>query len=158
MNFHWGSLLSLPHFLAGRGFPQSRWNEVGFDQIDMYLKEFTPEFNACSTDISAFVKRGGKIIMTTGWEDQTIPPNPIIDYYERVCEAHGGIGEVSKFLRLFCIPGCAHGGGKGRIMTGSPSGPQMKKLLIDWCEGGKALNALKENGKRTAPVVRAVLW
>ena len=138
VNFHWGSLLSLPHFLAGRGFPQSRWNEVGFDQIDMYLKEFTPEFNACSTDISAFVKRGGKIIMTTGWEDQTIPPSPIIDYYERVCEAHGGIGEVSKFLRLFCIPGCAHGGGKGRIMTGSPSGPQMKKLLIDWCEGGKA--------------------
>ena len=23
-------------------------------------------------------------------------------------------------------------------MTGSPSGPQMKKLLLDWCEGGKA--------------------
>lgn len=138
VNFHWGSLLSLPHFLAGKGFPQSRWNEVGFDQIDLYLKEHSPEFNACSTDLSAFVKRGGKIIMTTGWEDQTIPPGPIVDYYERVCEANGGLGKVSKFLRLFCIPGCAHGGGRGRVLTGSPSGPQMKKLLLDWCEKGKA--------------------
>ena len=138
VNFHWGSLLSLPHFLAGRGFPQSRWNEVGFDQIDLFLREHAPEFNACSTDLSAFVKRGGKIIMTAGWEDQTIPPGPIVDYYERVCEANGGIDEVSKFLRLFCIPGCAHGGGRGRVLTGSPSGPQMKKLLVAWCEDGKA--------------------
>ncbi len=138
VNFHWGSLLSLPHFLAGKGFPQSRWNEVGFDQIDMYLRELSPEFNACSPDISAFTKRGGKIIMTAGWEDQTIPPGPIVDYYERVCEANGGIGEVSKSMRLFCIPGCAHGGGRGRVMTGSPSGMQMKKLLVDWCENGRA--------------------
>ena len=138
VNFHWGSLLSLPHFLAGRGYPQSRWKEVGFDQIDMYLKEFSPEFNACSVDVSAFVKRGGKIIMTAGWEDQTIPPGPIVDYYERVCEANGGIGEVSKFMRLFCIPGCAHGGGKGRVMTGSPGGRQLKDLLVGWCERGTA--------------------
>ena len=137
-NFHWGSLLSLPHFLAGKGFPQARWNEVGFDQIDLYLKTFSPEFNACSTDLSAFVRRGGKIIMTAGWEDQTIPPGPIVDYYERVCEANGGIGEVAKHMRLFCIPGCAHGGGRGRIMTGSPSGRQLKDFLVNWCENGKA--------------------
>ena len=138
VNFHWGSLVSLPHFLAGKGFPQARWNEVGLEQIDLYLQEFSPEFNACSTALSAFVKRGGKIIMTTGWEDQTIPPGPIIDYYERVCEANGGLGEVSKFMRLFCIPGCAHGGGKGRVMTGSPSGRQLKELLVSWCEKGTA--------------------
>ena len=138
VNFHWGSLLSLPHFLAGRGFPQSRWKDVGFDQIDLYLKELSPEFNACSTDLSAFVKRGGKIIMTAGWEDQTIPPGPIVDYYERVCEANGGIGEVSKHMRLFCVPGCAHGGGRGRVLTGSPSGRQMKDLLVGWCEKGRA--------------------
>ena len=138
VNFHWGSLLSLPHFLAGKGYPQTSWKDVGFDQIDIYLREFSPEFNACSTDVSAFVKRGGKIIMTAGWEDQTIPPGPIIDYYERVCEANGGMEAVSKFMRLFCIPGCAHGGGKGRVMTGSPSGRQMKDLLVGWCENGVA--------------------
>ena len=138
VNFHWGSLLSLPHMLAGRGFPQVRWKEIGFDQIDVYLRDASQEFNACSPDLSAFVKRGGKIIMTTGWEDQTIPPGPIVDYYERVCETSGGIGEVSKFMRLFCIPGCAHGGGKGRVMTGSPGGRQLKDLLVKWCEKGVA--------------------
>lgn len=155
VNFHWGSLLSFPHFLAGRGYPQSRWNEVGFAQIDMYLKEFSPEFNACSPDLSAFVKRGGKIIMTAGWEDQTIPPGPIVDYYERVCEAHGGIDVVSKFMRLFCIPGCAHGGGRGRVMTGSPSGRQLKDLLVSWCEKGEAPNKIFvkwRNGRVNMPV------
>jgi len=142
VNYHWGSLLSMPHFLAGKGWTQARWKEVGFDQVDLYLKELSPEFNACSTDLSAFVKRGGKIIMTAGWEDQTIPPGPIVDYYERVCEANGGLGEVSKFMRLFCIPGCAHGGGKGRALTGSPSGSQTKDMLVAWCEEGKAPDKL----------------
>ena len=138
VNMGWKSLLSVPHYLARKGFTQVRWNEVGWNEIDLYLRELSPEFNASSADLSAFRKRGGKIIMTTGWEDQMIPPGPIVDYYERVCEAHGGIDAVSKFLRLFCIPGCAHGGGRGRVLTGSPSGPQMKKLLVAWCEDGQA--------------------
>ena len=137
-NYNWGSLLSMPHFLAGKGFPQSRWKDVGFEQVDMYLREAAPELNACSTDLAAFAARGGKIIMTAGWEDQTIPPGPIVDYYERVCRDNGGLADVSRFMRLFCIPGCAHGGGRGRIMTGSPSGRQVKDLLVAWCEEGVA--------------------
>jgi hypothetical protein len=134
----WRSLVSLAHCLAEKGFVQSRWNEVGWDEIDLYLKEYSPEFNACSPDLSAFRARGGKIIMTTGWEDQTIPPAPIVDYYERVCKKDGGIEETSKYFRLFCLPGCAHGGGKGRGVTGSPCGIRGRQQLVDWCERGKA--------------------
>ena len=136
VNFHWGSLLSLPHFLAGRGFKQDRWNEVGFDQIDLYLKELSPEFNATSDDLSAFRARGGKLIMTTGWEDQTIPPAPIVDYFERVCKKDGGIEKTDRYFRLFCLPGCAHGGGKGRGVTACPCGVKGRQLLVDWCEKG----------------------
>ena len=64
---------------------------IGWDEIDLYLKEYSPEFNACSPDLSAFKARGGKIMMSVGWEDQTVPPAPIIDYYERVCAHDGGI-------------------------------------------------------------------
>ena len=142
VNYQWGSLLSMPHFLAGKGFPQPRWKDVGFEQVDMYLREGTSEFNACSADLSDFVKRGGRIIMTAGWEDQTIPPGPIVDYYERVCMENGGLANVSRFMRLFCIPGCAHGGGRGRVMTGSPSGRQVKDKLVDWCEKGIAPDKL----------------
>ena len=136
VNFHWGSLLSLPHFLAGRGFKQDRWNEVGFDQVDLYLKEFSSEFNAASDDLSAFKARGGKIIMTAGWEDQTIPPAPIVDYFERVCRKDGGIENTDRYFRLFCLPGCAHGGGKGRGVTACPCGVKGRQLLVDWCEKG----------------------
>jgi feruloyl esterase len=136
-NFHWGSLISMPHFLAGKGFVQSVWKKVGFKEVDMYLAELSPEFNACSLELDAFVKRGGKIIMTTGWEDQTVPPGPIVEYYERLCRKYGGVGKVSEFMRLFCIPGCAHGGSKGRIITGGvPSGRVMKQQLVDWREKG----------------------
>ena len=138
VNMRWRSLLSLPHCLAEKGFVQSRWNEVGLDEIDLYLKEYVPEFNACSADLSAFRARGGKIIMTTGWEDQTIPPVPIVDYYERVCKREGGIDKTSKYFRLFCLPGCAHGGGKGRGVTACPCGIAGRNKLVEWCERGKA--------------------
>ena len=85
--------------------------------------------------------------MSTGWEDQTVPPAPIIDYYERVCERDGGIEKTKEYFRLFCIPGCAHGGGKGRAMTGTPSGAQARKLLIAWRENGIVPNTLKSEWK-----------
>ena len=154
-NMKWKSLLSLPHFLAGKGFVQSRWNEVGWDEVDLYLKEFSPEVNACSADLSAFRARGGKIIMTAGWEDQTIPPAPIVDYYERVCEKEGGIENTSRYFRLFCLPGCAHGGGKGRGTTGSPCGAKGRNYLVDWCERGKAPEVFSmwwESKKLSVPV------
>ena len=138
VNMGWKSLLSMAHSLAAKGFVQTRWDEVGWDEVDLYLKEMSPEFNACSPDLSAFRKRGGKIIMTTGWEDQTIPPAPIVDYFERVCERDGGIENTDRYFRLFCIPGCAHGGGKGRGVTASPCGAKGRQLLVDWCEKGKA--------------------
>ena len=137
-NMHWKSLLSMPHCLAGKGFTQARWKEVDWDNVDLYLKEFSPEFNACDADLSAFRARGGKIIMTAGWEDQTIPPAPIVDYYERVCEKDGGIERTSEYFRLFCLPGCAHGGGKGRGVTASPCGTKGRNYLVEWRERGKA--------------------
>lgn len=138
-NMEWYGLVSLRHHMAEKGLPSTRWKDVGWAEIDLYLKEVAPEFNACSPDLDAFRARGGKIIMSTGWEDQTVPPAPIIDYYERVCARDGGIGKTKEYFRLFCVPGCAHGGGRGRAITGSPiSGAAARKLLVEWCENGVA--------------------
>ena len=141
VNMGWKSLLSMPHYLAAKGFVQARWNEVGWDEVDLYLKECSPEFNATSSDLSAFKARGGKLIMTTAWEDQTIPPAPIVDYFERVCKKDGGMEKTDRYFRLFCLPGCAHGGGKGRGVTACPCGVKGRNLLVDWCEKGKAPEA-----------------
>ena len=146
-NMEWFGLVSLRHYMMEKGIPSATWKDVGWPEIDLYLKERAPEFNSCSPDLDAFKARGGKIIMTTGWEDQTVPPAPIIDYYERVCERDGGIDKTKGYFRLFCIPGCAHGGGKGRAMTGTPSGSQARKLLMAWHEKGVAPDTLQSGWK-----------
>ena len=131
-------VVSISHFLGSKGVTAENWKDVGWNQIDLYLRECAPEFNAASVDLSAFRARGGKIMMTLGWEDQTVPPGPILDYYEQVCARDGGIDNTRGYFRLFCLPGCAHGGGRGRAMTGSPSGAVVRRLLTDWREKGVA--------------------
>ena len=137
-NMSWMGIINLRSYLLSKGIGYPKWKNIGWKEIHGFLKEYAPPFNACSADLSAFRARGGKLIMTTGWEDQTIAPGPIIDYYERVCEKDGGIEKTLEYFRLFCVPGCAHGGGKGRFLTGSPGGPNTRKLLTEWCEKGKA--------------------
>ncbi len=154
-NMTWGGLVALKQCLMEKGYSVDRWHDVGWDEIDLFLLEYAPEFNACSADIAAFKARGGKIIMTTGWEDQTVPPNPIVDYYERVCERDGGIEATSGYFRLFCLPGCGHGGGKGRIVTGGAGALQLRAMLVDWCERDKAPESFGlswEARKLTIPV------
>ena len=138
----WMGIINLRSYLLSKGIGYPKWKNIGWKEIHGFLKEYAPTFNACSADLTAFRARGGKLIMTTGWEDQTIAPGPIVDYYENVCEKDGGIEKTIAYFRLFCVPGCAHGGGKGRLLTGSPGGPNTRRLLADWCEKGTAPDRL----------------
>ena len=154
-NMEFKGLVSISHFLGGKGVTADTWKSIGWDLIDRYLSEHAPDFNAASTDLSAFRARGGKLMMTLGWEDQTVPPGPILDYYEQVCERDGGIDRTREYFRLFCLPGCAHGGGKGRATTGSPNGAAVRKLLVDWREKGvvpEKLVAKWKSAKTDLPV------
>ena len=97
------------------------------------------EINATSLDLSAFARRGGKLVGNCGWEDQTTPAPEIIAWYEYLAERNGGFEKTQEFCRLFPLPGMAHGGGKGRITT---SGGSVKKVhkdgLRQWVEKGIA--------------------
>ena len=93
--------------------------------------------------------------MTAGWEDQTIPPDLIVDYYERVVETDGALERTLDYFRLFCVPGCAHGGGKGRIITGAPGGISLRQILVGWVENGMAPETIPcrwADRKTTIPV------
>lgn len=154
-NMQWMGIVNLRSYLMAHGISPAKWKDIGMEDIDGFLMEYAPEFNACSPDLSAFAKRGGKLIMSAGWEDQTIPPAPIIDYYERVCERDGCIGKTKEYFRLFCVPGCAHGGGKGRTITGAPGGERVRKQLIDWCEKGtppETIDASYDGWRKKMPV------
>lgn len=58
------------------------------------------------TDLNAFFKRGGKLILYHGWNDAGIPPQNTVDYYQRVVAANPRAAATS--VRLFMVPGMSH--------------------------------------------------
>jgi feruloyl esterase len=91
-----------------------------------------PVLDSTDPDLTAFKKRGGKLIAYHGWLDPNIAPRNSIDYYEAVQEAMGGEREASSFYRLFMVPGMGHcGGGPG------PSAFDALDALESWVENGK---------------------
>jgi tannase/feruloyl esterase len=69
--------------------------------------------NATDPDLTAFRRRGGKLILWHGWSDPAISPLNAIAYYESV-KAKMGADEAGEFVRLFMLPGVQHcDGGPG---------------------------------------------
>lgn len=116
--------------------------------IDTYTVKLAPYLNADNPDLSAFAKRGGKLVMTLGTADSVVPYHASIDYYERVVERQGGLEQTQSFFRFYVVPGLAHGGGPG---INQP--PSLLDAVRAWRETGTAPFALQgrhaESGKAT---------
>ncbi|MDR3709578.1 MAG: tannase/feruloyl esterase family alpha/beta hydrolase [Capsulimonadaceae bacterium] len=109
--------------------------------FDTYTAALGPYLNAENPDLSAFEKRGGKLIMLAGSADPCVPYHVSIDYYERVIERFGSLAKVQSFFDFYIIPGMAHGGGPG---INHP--PDMLSAVREWREKGNAPGELQ--GKR----------
>lgn len=99
--------------------------------IDTYTAALGPYLNAENPDLSAFKKRGGKLIMTSGSADPVVPFHGTLDYYDRVIAHFGSLDQVTPFFRYYLIPGMAHGGGPG---INQP--PDMLQVVRNWREHG----------------------
>ena len=111
--------------------PQYDYRTFDFDRDTGLLARWGTLANASNPDLSAFRKRGGKLLMTYGWADAILQPLMGVDYYERALQANGPA--TPEFLRLFMIPGMAHcSGGVG------PDQHDAVTAVIDWVETGKA--------------------
>jgi hypothetical protein len=102
-------------------------------------------------DLSAFRKRGGRLILWHGWSDPGIMPEGTVDYYEKV--AKGNFEDTREFARLFMAPGVGHcAGGVG------PQPQGMFDALVKWVEKGQAPDTilaskpLPDGGVRTRPL------
>ena len=74
-------------------------------------------------DLSAFRKRGGKLIIYHGWADNQVTPLASLDFYSRIKAREGQAGTDS-FMRLFMMPGLGHcqgGPGPGNIGGATPA-------------------------------------
>jgi hypothetical protein len=95
-------------------------------------------YNATDPDLSAFARRGGKLILYHGWADSAIPPAATVDYYAALEGHAGGFAAAQRFSRLYMIPGGHH----CLITPTELVFAEMLQPLMDWVERGTAPGAL----------------
>lgn len=82
------------------------------------------------TDLSAFLAKGGKLLMAHGSADVLVSSRATADYVDRV-RASMGVGKVSQFLRYYEIPGYGHS-----MSTVFNAGWDSVSALENWVERG----------------------
>lgn len=65
---------------------------------------------ATTPDWSAFEAKGGKVLWVQGNDDPSVSPYANIDVYNSIVKRMGQ-DKVSGFMKLYLVPGLAHGGG-----------------------------------------------
>ena len=104
---------------------------------------------ATNPDLNAFIKRGGKLLMYHGWNDQLITAQNSVNYYESV-RSTVGAPRTDAAVRLFMAPGMAHcAGGPG------PNQADWLAALEQWVERGVApTRIVASRAERWAALVR----
>jgi hypothetical protein len=103
--------------------------------------------DSTNPDLSAFHKRGGKLIVTIGTNDTLASPGAQLDYYQAVLDRMGR-ATVDRFARLFVMPQAGHGltgtnygtDGGGRTIPAAPIPNRYDQvgMLLDWVENNTA--------------------
>jgi feruloyl esterase len=133
--------------------PNWDYKSIDLDRDLAYAEKKLPFMAAVEKDLTPFKKRGGKLLMYTGWMDPVVPPQDTVAYYEGVAKVMGGVAATRDFYRLFMAPGMGHcAGGPG------PNQFDAVSALEQWVEKGvapeKLLATHSTNGKpdRTRPL------
>ncbi|OGE50831.1 hypothetical protein PENARI_c015G04675 [Penicillium arizonense] len=99
------------------------------DKVDAIA---SPLIDGISTDLSAFRKRGGKMIVTQGWTDPYNGALWPIMHLEQLQNTTAN-GNVSEFFNLFMIPGGGHCGPASSFPS-APSTYHADDVLRAWVE------------------------
>lgn len=129
------------NFAAAAGLP----SDTDFNTNDVIASHemqkgslFDQLYVADNPDLSEFVKGGGKLILWHGLYDQLLPPEPLIDYYEKMLQVTSAslasgpsTRKVEDSVQLFTAVGVSHCfGGAG------PSTFDGLSVLDAWVEQG----------------------
>lgn len=83
----------------------SWWNFDWAGGVDRARAVMGPLTDAVDPDLDAFHRRGGKLILFTGWQDPVVSAHDVIAYHEAVTARRPDAGD---FARLFMVPGMGH--------------------------------------------------
>jgi feruloyl esterase len=133
--------------------PNWDWRTIDWDRDLAYAEQKLGFMSAVEKDLTPFKKRGGKLLMYTGWADPVVPAQDTVAYYDAVVKTMGGLDKTRDFYRFFIAPGMGH-------CSGGPGPNQFDTLagLEQWVEKGVAPDRLiashVANGKvdRTRPL------
>lgn len=81
------------------------YQNYNYDTLRKDSERVAERLNSTNPDLSAFRKRGGKLIIYSGWSDAAAPRLAIVGYYEDVL-AHDKT--AAEDVRLFMMPGVEH--------------------------------------------------
>jgi feruloyl esterase len=92
--------------------------------------------DADDTDLSRYIRSGGKLLIWHGWSDPAIPPSMAIELYTRILKdtrQQQGQTPTEQAVRLFMVPGVQHCGGGGGLTDFDPL-----TAMEEWVEHGQA--------------------
>ena len=110
--------------------PDWTYTDYNYDDLRKDSELVAETLNSVNPDLSAFRKRGGKLIIYSGWSDNAAPGPAFVGYYEDVLNHDKTAVED---VRLFMMPGVEH-------CFGGP-GPSFVNFLTEidqWVESGTA--------------------
>ena len=119
--------------------------------------------DSTSSDLTAFSRRGGKMIVTIGTNDTLASPGAQLDYYQAILDKIGR-ETVDAFARLYVLPQTGHGltganysvAGDGKELPVAPIPNTLDRvtLLMDWVERqiAPSKSPVVTSGDRTLPL------
>jgi feruloyl esterase len=132
----------------------ARFNSLDFKAADHVprIQAVSEMFDTTDPDMSAFLARGGKLILKGNGADYQRSVMQEITYYNSVV-ARMGRERVDQFMRFFVTPGVNHAG-NGLLNSGAavPAKVDMLGALDSWVDTGKAPEQLLQvTQERQAP-------
>ncbi len=131
-----------------------------FNERRQQLSEW---LDSTDPDLSAFYRRGGKLIVTIGTNDTLASPGAQLDYFQSVIDKMGQ-DQVDAFARFFVIPQTGHGltgssysvnGDQQTIpVTSIPNQLNKMGILMAWVEKNEApaKTLVVTSGNRSLPL------
>ncbi|MGA2853521.1 MAG: tannase/feruloyl esterase family alpha/beta hydrolase [Verrucomicrobiota bacterium] len=145
MHGHLG-VLGVTGFLM-QNLPANPLDYVEGGPFNKRREEISAWLDSTDPDLSAFYKRGGKMIVTIGTDDTLASPGSQLDYFQSVLDKLGR-EQVDAFARFYVIPQVGHGlSGRSSGTTGDgksvssfaiPNQYDKTALITAWVEGNEA--------------------
>ncbi len=126
-----------------------RTRPVDFDRdVTLADRSDIARVNASNPDISEYVRRGGKLMLSGGWNNALVPAGAVLDYYNRV-ESTIGRENTQRAVRLYMVPGMIEcNGGPGTDTF------DMLGVMRRWVERGQAPKDVRASRVERGTVVR----